>query len=92
MVYLDKLANKVCRFICFFIQKFRSMRRKSVFFAINAQCFLERRHKMFYGAIKEDITSQLGLERKRLKGKDRSDLKKKDANGPLADRIPLPNA
>lgn len=45
---------------------------------------------MFYGAIKEDFSTQLGLEKKRFKGKERSDTKKKDANGPAPDRIPLP--
>uniref|UniRef100_A0A8R1TJ89 TFIID subunit TAF5 NTD2 domain-containing protein n=1 Tax=Onchocerca volvulus TaxID=6282 RepID=A0A8R1TJ89_ONCVO len=52
----------------------------------------ERRHKMFYGTIKEDFSTQLGLEKKRPKIKERSDNKKKDANGPSSDRIPLPAA
>uniref|UniRef100_A0A915PII9 LisH domain-containing protein n=1 Tax=Setaria digitata TaxID=48799 RepID=A0A915PII9_9BILA len=52
----------------------------------------ERRHKMFYGTIKEDFSTQLGLEKKRPKIKERSDNKKKDANGPSPDRIPLPAA
>uniref|UniRef100_F1KW86 Transcription initiation factor TFIID subunit 5 n=2 Tax=Ascaris suum TaxID=6253 RepID=F1KW86_ASCSU len=50
----------------------------------------DRKHKMFYGTVKEDLSSQLGVEKKRLKGKDRNDSKKKDANGPAPDRIPLP--
>ncbi|VDK68144.1 unnamed protein product [Litomosoides sigmodontis] len=52
----------------------------------------ERRHKMFYGIIKEDFSTQLGLEKKRSKIKERNDGKKKDANGPAPDRIPLPAA
>ncbi|KAK6106240.1 WD domain G-beta repeat family protein [Brugia pahangi] len=52
----------------------------------------ERRHKMFYGTIKEDFSTQLGLEKKRPKIKERNDNKKKDANGPSPDRIPLPTA
>ncbi|MFH4973351.1 hypothetical protein AB6A40_000060 [Gnathostoma spinigerum] len=51
---------------------------------------LERKHKMFYGTMKEDLSTQLGIDKKRLKGKDKSDGKKKDANGPAPDRIPLP--
>ncbi|VDM95162.1 unnamed protein product [Thelazia callipaeda] len=51
----------------------------------------ERRHKMFYGTIKEDFSTQLGFEKKRSKMKERSD-KKKDTNGPTPDRIPLPAA
>ncbi|KHN77937.1 Transcription initiation factor TFIID subunit 5 [Toxocara canis] len=50
----------------------------------------DRKHKMFYGTVKEDFSSQLGVDKKRPKGKDRSDSKKKDANGPAPDRIPLP--
>ena len=45
---------------------------------------------MFYGLIKEDLSSQFGADKKRPKGKERSDSKKKDANGPAPDRIPLP--
>ncbi|MCP9258042.1 BMA-TAF-5, isoform a [Dirofilaria immitis] len=37
----------------------------------------ERRHKMFYGTIKEDFSTQLGLEKKRPKIKERSDSKKR---------------
>lgn len=47
---------------------------------------------MFYGIIKEDFSTQLGLEKKRSKIKERNDGKKKDANGPAPDRIPLPAA
>ncbi|VDK44961.1 unnamed protein product [Anisakis simplex] len=50
----------------------------------------DRKHKMYYGTVKEDFSSQLGVDKKRLKGKDRADSKKKDANGPAPDRIPLP--
>lgn len=47
---------------------------------------------MFYGTIKEDFSTQLGFEKKRPKIKERNDSKKKDANGPSPDRIPLPAA
>lgn len=45
---------------------------------------------MYYGTVKDDLSSPLGVEKKKSKGKDRSDSKKKDANGPVPDRIPLP--
>uniref|UniRef100_A0A0N5AUZ1 LisH domain-containing protein n=1 Tax=Syphacia muris TaxID=451379 RepID=A0A0N5AUZ1_9BILA len=51
----------------------------------------DRKHKVYYGLVREDLSAQFGTDKKRLKGKDRSDSKKKDANGPAPDRIPLPS-
>ncbi|TKR92584.1 hypothetical protein L596_007211 [Steinernema carpocapsae] len=48
----------------------------------------EKKYKVFYGLIKEDLTSQ--FDKKKPKGKDGKESKKKDTNAPLIDRIPLP--
>ncbi|CAB3410596.1 unnamed protein product [Caenorhabditis bovis] len=49
----------------------------------------DKRHKMFYGVVKDDLMVQ--IEKKKMKGKESRDAGKKiQSVAPAADRIPLP--
>ncbi|KAK6016405.1 WD domain, G-beta repeat protein, partial [Ostertagia ostertagi] len=48
----------------------------------------EKRHKMYYGVLKDDVSQT--IEKKKTRGKDLKDNKKSQALAPVPDRIPLP--
>lgn len=53
-------------------------------------CRNERRHKMYYGVVKDDLMQS--IEKRKMKGKEFRDNNKKNQSNfaPLSDRIPLP--
>ncbi|KHJ91055.1 WD40 associated region in TFIID subunit [Oesophagostomum dentatum] len=48
----------------------------------------EKRHKMHYGVLKDDVSQ--AIEKKKTRGKELKDSKKSQALAPVPDRIPLP--
>ncbi|KAK5985650.1 Adaptin region [Trichostrongylus colubriformis] len=48
----------------------------------------EKRHKMYYGVLKDDVSQT--IEKKKTRGKELKDSKKSQALAPVPDRIPLP--
>ncbi|VDO38200.1 unnamed protein product [Haemonchus placei] len=48
----------------------------------------EKRHKMYYGVLKDDVSQT--IEKKKMRGKELKDNKKSQALAPVPDRIPLP--
>ncbi|KAK6729553.1 hypothetical protein RB195_006538 [Necator americanus] len=48
----------------------------------------EKRHKMHYGVLKDDVSQ--AIEKKKARGKELKDSKKSQALAPVPDRIPLP--
>ncbi|KAK6052030.1 LisH, partial [Cooperia oncophora] len=48
----------------------------------------EKRHKMYYGVLKDDVSQT--IEKKKTRGKELKDNKKSQALAPVPDRIPLP--
>ncbi|VDM56521.1 unnamed protein product [Angiostrongylus costaricensis] len=48
----------------------------------------ERRHKMYYGVLKDDVSQT--IEKRKTRGKEPKDSKKSQAVAPVPDRIPLP--
>ncbi|KAK0426231.1 hypothetical protein QR680_009598 [Steinernema hermaphroditum] len=48
----------------------------------------EKKYKVYYSLNKEDLSSQ--LDKKKSKGKDGKESKKKDTNAPGPERVPLP--
>uniref|UniRef100_A0A0K0CSV2 WD_REPEATS_REGION domain-containing protein n=1 Tax=Angiostrongylus cantonensis TaxID=6313 RepID=A0A0K0CSV2_ANGCA len=48
----------------------------------------EKRHKMYYGVLKDDVSQT--IEKRKTRGKEPKDSKKSQAVAPVPDRIPLP--
>lgn len=48
----------------------------------------EKRHKMYYGVLKDDVSQT--IEKRKTRGKELKDNKKSQAQAPVPDRIPLP--
>lgn len=48
----------------------------------------EKRHKMYYGVLKDDVSQT--IEKRKTRGKEPKDSKKSQAVAPVPDRLPLP--